>query len=775
MFLMTSLLRKRLFIGYFITGFIVLSMVTVMINERCRLKELENLIIQINEAYENTNKVHLYITKLATLGESVIVWDESDYNIFHNQRFKTDSVLLEIKLRSCDFLCPVQIDSLRELLKTKEMHLFQIMKAVQFANKSDSILTNELPVIATQTVKVKTITQKKKGIAGLFGKKETIQVPYITNEIQNFNNRLVSVIDMRNNQIETYVDSLRLQNRLLNQKLYDFVSFLDNQVQLSFIERNLEVTEVKQESFRLFIVMMSIAVFIILISFLIIQSDLRKEEIIKFKLQQAIQENENLLDMRKKIILTVSHDIRGPLGNIHNCADLVSETREKRKREKYLDDIRHSCRHVLHLVNDLMDAYRINEAGNLRNDTPFYLDRFLQRISDEFSRKATSKGLILYSEHKGSNVIVKGDADKLEQVLANLLTNAIKFTSRGNVNFHSEYSEGKLRIEIRDTGIGMDEETLKRIFAPFERAAQNVNSEGFGLGLFLTKGLIKVLEGKMDVESVLGKGSMFRLELSLPETDELVEEDKSDHNTITILPKNVLVVDDDPIQLKIAEDMLGRKGISCKTCKNAREVVAALENSEYDLILTDVQMPDTDGFGLLRLLRNSDIGNSRTVPVAVMTARGDGNSEIYEKEGFVGCIHKPFNIHGLLDFLSTIISRTQVSVSGDFDFSSLLENTDDYSHMLSLVVMESEKELEEMESADRITDRETMRKIIHRMMPVWEMLGKDNILRDFQRLLHDSDSQNETVHEHAIQIMEWLKILIEETKKELKKYENSDS
>lgn len=192
MFLMTSLLRKRLFIGYFITGFIVLSMVTVMINERCRLKELENLIIQINEAYENTNKVHLYITKLATLGESVIVWDESDYNIFHNQRFKTDSVLLEIKLRSCDFLCPVQIDSLRELLKTKEMHLFQIMKAVQFANKSDSILTNELPVIATQTVKVKTITQKKKGIAGLFGKKETIQVPYITNEIQNFNNNVSS-------------------------------------------------------------------------------------------------------------------------------------------------------------------------------------------------------------------------------------------------------------------------------------------------------------------------------------------------------------------------------------------------------------------------------------------------------------------------------------------------------------------------------------------------------------------------------------------------------
>ena len=511
------------------------------------------------------------------------------------------------------------------------------------------------------------------------------------------------------------------------------------------------------------------------ISFIIIRSDLYKEEKIKFKLQQVIRENGDLLEMRKKIILTVSHDIRGPLGNIHNCADLVSETREKKKREIYLDDIRHSCHHILHLVNNLMDAYRINEAGDLRNDIPFHLDHFLQRISDEFSRKANVKALILYTAHENSILTVKGDADKLEQILDNLLTNAIKFTPSGSIRFYTKYSDGKLQVEISDTGIGMDSETLKRIFAPFERAAQNVNSDGFGLGLFLTKGLIKVLEGKMDVESTLGKGSMFRLELPLPETDELVEEDNSDCNLITMLPKNVLVVDDDPIQLKIAEDMLGRKGISCKTCMNVCEVVAALGNSEYDLVLTDVQMPDTDGFGLLRLLRNSDIGNSRTIPVAVMTARSDGNSGIYEKEGFAGCIHKPFNIHGLLAFLSSVVSRTQVSVSGDFDFSSLLENTDDHCHMLSLVVMESEKELEEMESADRITDRETMRKIIHRMMPVWEMLGKDNILRDFQRILHDSNIQNETIHEHAIQIMEWLKILIEETKKELKKYENTDS
>lgn len=100
-------------------------------------------------------------------------------------------------------------------------------------------------------------------------------------------------------------------------------------------------------------------------------------------------------------------------------------------------------------------------------------------------------------------------------------------------------------------------------------------------------------------------------------------------------------MDDDPIQLKIAEDMLGRNGITCTICMNIQEVVAALEKSDYDIVLTDVQMPETDGFGLLKLLRNSDIGNSRSIPVAVMTARSDGNTGIYEKEGFAGYIHKP--------------------------------------------------------------------------------------------------------------------------------------
>ena len=768
-------LPTKLFICCLLLLIIISVLFSTLFYAHSRKDEIDVNINEINKIKLEVDLVYQCIIELTTLGESVIIWNESDYDQYHSQCLRVDSILFNVESEFRNFVCLNQVDSLRILLKSKEMHLFRIMNIVQSWEKMDSIYAKEWPVRTDSSVEMKTITRKKRGIAGLFGRKEIIQVSCNTSRTLRFYKNLISIQDCRNHQMEAFADSLCIQNRLLNHKLYELVSFLDSQIQKSFIKRNREIAETRQEFFFLFIIVVIVALIFLIVFFLIIRRDLCKEENIKLKLKQAISENENLLKMRNKIILTVSHDIRGPLGNIHNCADLVSETREKKKREIYLEDIRHSCHHILHLVNDLMDAYRINEAGDLRNDTPFYLDRFLQRISEEFSRKAVAKALYLQFEHQNSSIVVKGDADKLEQVLANLLTNAIKFTPSGTISFYSKYLEGKLHIEIRDTGIGMDEETRKRIFAPFERAAQNVNSEGFGLGLFLTKGLVKVLNGIITVESAPGKGSIFRLEILLPETDELVEEDKPDSDSITILPKNVLVVDDDPVLLKIADDMLGRRGVSCTTCMNFQEVVAALGKSDYDMVLTDVQMPNTDGFALLRLLRNSDIGNSRTIPVAVMTARGDGNSGIYEKEGFAGYIYKPFNINVLLTFLSTVMSQTKKNQTGDFDFSFLLDNTDDYGHMLSLVLMESRKEIEELTTAIKTINRESIRKTIHRMMPVWEMLEKEQLLRDFQEKLHDMNISDETICENSIQIIEWIEKLIKETENELKKYENTDS
>lgn len=766
-------LRYKIFSGHIILMAVICSMVIVLVYERQRMREIGIETSKLRTVRRDINIAHRCITRLAMQGEGVLGWNEEDCLRYHTRRLQADSLLNVLKNHCHEYVRPEQIDSLRTLLAVKEMHLLHIIKMFEQHNQADSLLVNRLPEVAKRVTHVSTITQKKEGIAGIFGGKRTIQVLPSAQELYAFSDSLIALQQTQAVEMEAYTDSIRTQNRTLNQKLSQLINNLDEQAQMTFAQKEQDMDDAQNLSFCMFALIILLAIILLLVLFFVIRSDLHKEEQIKTKLNKVICENEELLEMRKRIILTVSHDIRGPLGNIHNCADLASQTREKKKREPYLEDIRHSCQHILHLVNDLMDAYRINEAGDLRNDTVFYLDRFLQRISDEFSRKAISKALILYSVHENSSITVKGDADKLEQVLANLLTNAIKFTPSGSISFHSNYLEGKLQVEIKDTGIGMDEETLKRIFSPFERAAQNVNSEGFGLGLFLTKGLIKVLDGTINVESALGKGSIFRIEVPLPETDEVVEEYIPDRSSITILPKKILVVDDDPIQLKIAEDMLVRNGITCTTCMNVRDVVAAIGQSDYDMVLTDVQMPDTDGFALLRLLRNTDIGNSKTIPIAVMTARGDTNTGIYEKEGFAGCIHKPFNINALLTFLSSVMSQAGVSDSDEFDFSRLLEDTDDNVYILSLVIDESRKELEELESALKDDNREFMRKTIHRMVPVWEILGKVSLLRDFQKKLHDKESKSEIIREHARQVIESLGNLIEETEKELRKHENT--
>lgn len=395
-------------------------MTAILLHERKRMHEIEAETTEIRKIRKDINTVHRRITELATHGESVITWNEMDFRKYRDQRLGVDSLLQVMKQYVGGFVHTEQIDTLCNLLEEKENHLLHIMETVAIQRKTDSLLVNHLPEVARRATRVRIVTQKKSGIAGFFGGKKSVQVLPSAQELHAFSDSLIALQRIHTVEMETYADSLRSRNRTLNRELSQLISSLDNQAQAVFAQKDQKIAEAQDLSFFMFAIIITFAIILLLISFLIIRSDLRKEERIKSRLNQVISENKELLEMRKRIILTVSHDIRGPLGNIHNCADLASQTREKKKRESYLEDIRHSCHHILHLVNDLMDAYRINEVGDLRNDLPFDLNRFLKRISDEFSRKAISKALILYAVHENCSLTVKGDADKLEQVLANL-------------------------------------------------------------------------------------------------------------------------------------------------------------------------------------------------------------------------------------------------------------------------------------------------------------------------------------------------------------------
>lgn len=764
-------LQHKVLLGYMILIVVVCSMVCILLHEQNRMRAIRTEAFEVRQIHHEVNTVHRHITELATYGESVIVWENTDFQNYHEKRLYTDSLLQMLKSGCGMFVLPEQIDSLRHLLEVKEEHLLHIMEAIAQLEKTDSLLANHLPVVAKQAVRTRTVARKKKGVAGWFGGKESVQVFEPSKGLQELNDRLIAMQEERDHRIDVYADSLRRQNKELNRKLHILITHLDGQAQAAFINREEKITEAGELSFRLFTVVIVSASTLLCVSFLVIRHDIRKEQECRVQLQRINRENKELLSMRKRIILTISHDIRGPLGNIGNCVELASETREKKKREGYLENIRHSCHHIMSLVNNLMDAYRIDETGDTRNEIPFRLDSLLDSIVKEYARKAAGRALLFECQHKGvGKVTVKGDADKLERILDNLLTNAIKFTPAGSVRFHARYEGGELHVEISDTGIGMDKETLKRIFRPFERAAQEVNSDGFGLGLFITKGLVRVLDGNIEVESQPGKGTAFRLTFPLSETTEDPETEELPIQSGMVFPKRVLVVDDDSILLKITEDILGRNGVECTTCRNAKEAVLALERLDYELVLTDIQMPVIDGFGLLKLLRNSDVGNSRTVPVAVMTARGDGDSGVYVKSGFCGCIHKPFSSKGLLAFISSITASRTTSLS-PFDYSRLMKDTDDRRHMFGLIVEESKNELAELEEALKETDREAMRRTVHRMAPVWELLEISHVLSDYRKVLYDKSASNEVVREHTLKVMEQIRKLMDDANGELRKKE----
>lgn len=304
-----------------------------------------------------------------------------------------------------------------------------------------------------------------------------------------------------------------------------------------------------------------------------------------------------------------------------------------------------------------MDVYRLNEAKETRNDVPFNLDDLLERTVSGFSHIVNNKGILFDHQFDNTGVKLLGDMDRIAQIIDNLLTNAVKFTESGTISFNARYDDGHLYLEVKDTGIGMNEIMLSRIFRPFERLASETNTDGFGLGLPITKGLVDLLGGTITVSSKAGSGSTFCVTLPLPTTDRLIEDENVISPHSDNLPQNILVIDDDPMLLNIVKEMLERNGVNCKTCATAKEVVKAMRNQDYDLLLSDIQMPGTNGFDLLALLRNSNIGNSCTIPVIAMTARGDRDKEAFLNAGFTDCIYKPFSSSELLSLLSAIKSN----------------------------------------------------------------------------------------------------------------------
>lgn len=765
---MKLLLQHRILLGYIILIAVIGSMAAIMFHERNRVQNIELEITKIREANRTINAAHRHITVLATLGESAITWNEEDYRKYQVRRLRIDSLLQILQRDYGEFVSVKQIDTLRLLLANKEKHLRQAMQVFQ---QHDSLYQEHLPILAQQTRSVRTVTRKKKGIAGLFGGKETVQIPITPNTLHSLNEQLILIKEERQQTINAYTDSLRVQNRELNHKLYMLIQDMDEQTQTSFQGKELYLQQSYSRSTMIITGLIVSAIVLLVVSYWIIQRDIGEKETNRKRLEETIRQNISLLEMRKNIILTISHDIRAPLNVIGGSAELAMDTRDKKRRNNHLNNIKIVCRHITHLLNNLLDVYRLNEAKETRNDVPFNLDDLLERTVSGFSHIVNNKGILFNHQFDNTGVRLLGDMDRIAQIIDNLLTNAVKFTESGTISFNARYGDGHLYLKVKDTGIGMNEIMLSRIFHPFERLASEKNADGFGLGLPITKGLVDLLGGIITVSSKAGSGSTFCVTLPLPTTDKLIEDENIISPHSDNLPQNILVIDDDPMLLNIVKEMLERNGVNCKTCATAKEVVKAMRNQDYDLLLSDIQMPGTNGFDLLTLLRNSNIGNSHTIPVIAMTARGDRDKEAFLNAGFTDCIYKPFSSSELLSLISAI-KKQQADEKQGIDFSTMLSEVSDGITLLRSFVAQSEKDREELESAMKNNDRIKMREAAHRMQPSWDSLHTGDMLMAYRTLLKDGTQDDGVIREHTRQIINYTSTLITEAGEEIKRQTN---
>lgn len=549
------------------------------------------------------------------------------------------------------------------------------------------------------------------------------------------------------------------------------ITSLDEQTWTAFRNKEERLKASYEHSSLVITGLIVFSIILLVVLYLVIQRDIKVKAKNKKHLEETIEQNIALLEMRKNIILTISHDIRAPLNVISGSAELAVDTREKKRRNTHLNNIRIVCRHVVHLLNNLLDVYRLNEAKETRNDVPFNLNALLERIAFGFSHVVNNKGILFSHDFTDTDVKLYGDVDRIEQILDNLLSNAVKFTETGTISLNAHYGEGKLLLEVKDTGIGMSEDALSRIFRPFERLGSVRNAEGFGLGLPITKGLVNLLGGTIDVTSGINRGSTFRVTLPLKTTDETVESESLTIPHPAHLPQNVLVIDDDAMLLDVIKEMLERNGMNCTVCTTTKDVVKAMRGKDYNLLLSDIQMPGTNGFDLLALLRRSNIGNSRTIPIIAMTARGDRDKEAFLHAGFTDYIYKPFSSSELLGLLSRIKTNRREE-KPEVDFSSVLSEVSDKHKALLSFISQSERDREELDAAIKNGDRQKLREITHRMQPMWELLRMEEPLLAYRTLLKDSETSDKELNEYTRQIIDGTATLIMAAEAEIKRLTN---
>ncbi|BFK06220.1 ATP-binding protein [Parabacteroides goldsteinii] len=759
-------------IGYLLIALLVGGIMYTWLGEWRDMEGLEAKNREIDEFRKEVNNIHIHLIEFSLLGETILEWDDEDLGLYHARRMTMDSMLCRFKATY-----PAErIDSVRHLLKDKERQMRQIVQVLEQQQAINDKITRQIPVIAQKSVQEQPKKPKRKGFLGIFGKKEEAKPTATTTMLRSLNRNMIAEQQAQSRRLSEHADSLAARNAELNRQLQGLVVQIDEKVQADLQKREAEIAAMRERSFIQIGGLTGFVVMLLIISYIIIHRNITRIKRYKREtadlieqLKQSVEQNEALIASRKKAVHTITHELRTPLTAITGYAGLMRKDCNTDKTGMYIQNIQQSSDRMREMLNTLLSFFRLDNGKEQPNFSACRISAITHTLETEFMPIAINKGLTL-TIHCHKDAFVCTDKERILQIGNNLLSNAIKFTENGSVSLTMGYDNGMLKLIVKDTGTGMTEEEQQRVFGAFERLSNAAAKDGFGLGLSIVQRIVTMLGGIIRLESDKGKGSRFTVEIPMQTAEELPEQiNKTQvHHNSTF--HEVIAIDNDEVLLLMLKEMYAQEGIHCDTCNDAAELMEMVRKKEYSLLLTDLNMPDINGFELLELLRASNVGNSRTIPVVVTTASSSCSKEELIERGFAGCLLKPFSISELMEISDKCAIKGKQNEKPDF--TSLLSYGNE-AVMLEKLITETEKEMQSLRYAEQRKDLSELDALTHHLRSSWEILRADRPLRELYKLTHHNGTPDDKAIGNAVRaVLDKGSEIIRLAKEERKKYNN---
>lgn len=578
--------------------------------------------------------------------------------------------------------------------------------------------------------------------------------------------RVLTDLEFANRQFQNEViqkeNELLSNDLILNQQLQSLLTNLEQKERENSVERAEVFQNMLNKTSNIIIIGGCIILLIILYFIINIIGDVTRSQRYRAQLEEAKDFAESLLASREQFMAAITHDLRSPLTTVMGYTDLIKKTDLDEKQKHYLTQINRSSEFILRLVNDLLDLSKLEAGKMLIEQISFNPKKLIRDTVYNIIPAEKNKDVeIIVKVAPETDVQIKSDPFRIKQILANLISNAWKFTEKGSIIIAAELLKDKkdnslLEIRVKDSGIGISKEMQESIFEEFSQENSGIEKKfgGTGLGLAITKRLAHLLEGDIRVESEQGKGSEFIITIPVIK----ISETREDLNSEEFLPEpetlyeakglKALVIDDEPGQLSLTVELAKSMGFEIDTAENGEIGLNKIAEKEYDLILTDIQMPVLDGFQLIKNIRSSD--NLMHLPVIALSGRTDLDKKVYINEGFDDKLLKPYKPAELKDCIAETLDlehvhdnlsepgRNSLNQSEYYDLSDIYEfSGGDEEAMVNIIrafIEGAETSIKELETAYHSKQTEKLGKTAHRMLPMLRQMKANSLTPYLVRL-----------------------------------------